>query len=83
LTDRGYDIDASRDKIAERGPYANIRQPSAPRIEKSRYKVEHFFNRIKHYRAIATRNDKQDANFLASTKLDAIRIWIGFNESVA
>lgn len=91
LADRGYDSDALRAKISERGAYANIRplghrvDPPAfsPRVYKLRNKVERFFNRIKHYRAIATRYDKQDANFLALVKLAAIRIWIGFNESVA
>ncbi len=91
LADRGYDSDVLREKIAARGAYANIRpldhrvDPPAfsPRVYRLRNKVERFFNRIKHYRAIATRYDKQDANFLASVKLAAIRIWIGFNESVA
>jgi transposase len=40
-----------------------------PRIYKLRNRVERFFNRIKHYRAFATRYDKHDANFLASVKL--------------
>jgi transposase len=44
--------------------------------------VERFFNRIKHYRAIATRYDKQDANFLASVNSAAICLWIWFKESV-
>ncbi|MGN6451320.1 MAG: IS5/IS1182 family transposase, partial [Brucella intermedia] len=33
------------------------------------------FNRIKHYRGIATRYDKNPANFLAAVKLIAVRIW--------
>ena len=80
-----------RAKIAARGAYAHIRpldhrvDPPAfsPRVYKLRNKVERFFNRIKYYRAFATRYDKQDANFLASVKLAAIRIWIRFNQSVA
>ena len=48
-----------------------------------RNRVERFFNRIKHYRAIATRFDRHDANFMASIKLAAIRLWMRFNESVA
>ena len=90
LGDRGYDSDALRVKIAERGAYANIRpldhrvDPRAfsPRIYKLRNKVERFFNRIKHCRAIATHYDKQDASFLASVKLAAIRICIGFNKKL-
>ena len=90
LADRGYDSNALRAKIADRGAYANIRpldhrlDPPAfsPRAYKLRNRVERFFNRIKHYRAVATRYDKHDANFLASVKLAAIRIWMRFNESV-
>ncbi|MEN5300448.1 IS5/IS1182 family transposase, partial [Brucella sp. TWI559] len=37
--------------------------------------VERFFNRLKHYRGIATRYDKTPANFLAAVKLIAVRIW--------
>jgi transposase len=90
LADRGYDSDALRAKVAARGATANIRPldhridppPFSPRLYKHRNRVERFFNRIKHYRAVATRFDKHDANFLASVKLAAIRIWMRFNESV-
>ena len=90
LADRGYDSDALRAKIADQGAYANIRpldhriDPPAfsPRLYKLRNRVERFFNRIKHFRAVATRFDNHDANFLASVKLAAIRIWMRFNESV-
>ena len=90
LADRGYDSDALRAKIAAQGATANIRpldnrtDPPAfsPRVYKLRNRVERFFNRIKHYRAVATRFDKHDANFLASVKLAAIRIWMRFNESM-
>lgn len=40
----------------------------------TRYGSERFFNRIKHYRGIATRYDKNPANFLAAVKLIAIRV---------
>jgi transposase len=90
LADRGYDSDALRAKIAAQGATANIRpldhRTSPPAFNKRTYKlrnrVERFFNRIKHYRAVATRFDKHDANYLASVKLAAIRIWMRFNESV-
>lgn len=90
LADRGYDNDALRAKIAAQGAVANIRpldqRIAQPAFNKRSYKlrnrVERFFNRIKHYRAVATRFDKHDANFLASVKLAAIRIWMRFNESV-
>lgn len=90
LADRGYDSDALRAMIAAQGATANIRpldhrvDPPAfsKRIYKRRNLVERFFNKLKHYRAIATRFDKHDANFMASIKLAALRIWMRFNESV-
>ena len=90
LADRGYDSDALRARIAAQGATANIRpldhRTAQPVFNKRTYKlrnrVERFFNRIRHYRAVATRYDKQDANFLASVKLAALRIWMRFNESV-
>ena len=39
-------------------------------------------NKIKHFRAIATRYDKRDDNFLASVQLASIRIWLRTYESV-
>ena len=76
--------------ITEQGSYVNIRPVShrveppafSPRAYKLRNKVERFFNRIAHYRAIATRFGRHDANFTVSIKLAAIRIWMRFNESV-
>jgi hypothetical protein len=44
--------------------------------------VEWFFNKLKHFRAIATRYDKRDDNFLASIQLASIRIWLRTYESV-
>ena len=90
LADRAYDSDALRAKIAAQGAKANIRpldhriDPPAfsPHAYKRRNLVERFFNKIKHYRAVATRFDKHDANFLACVKLAALRIWLRFNESV-
>jgi transposase len=91
LADRGYDSDALRAQIESKGAYANIRPKSnrtdppvfSPLAYKLRARVECFFNKLKHYRAIATRFDRHDANFMASVKLAAIRIWMRFNESVA
>ncbi|MCP2138302.1 transposase [Rhizobium sp. SLBN-94] len=44
--------------------------------------VERFFNKLKHFRAFATRYDKRDDNFLASVHLASIRIWLRSYESV-
>jgi transposase len=40
--------------------------------------VERFFSNLKHYRAVATRFEKHDANYLALVKLAAARIWMRF-----
>lgn len=45
--------------------------------------IERFFNKIKHFRRIATRYEKRASNDLAMIKLAAIRIWLRNNESMA
>jgi len=47
-------------------------------IPLSRYRnlVERFFNKLKHFRAVATRFEKHDENYLALVKLAATRIRI-------
>jgi transposase len=91
LADRAYDSDALRAKLAERGAFANI-PPIATRknrpafsafLYRSRNLVERFFNKLKHFRAIATRYEKHAQNYLALVKLASIRIWLRHNESVA
>jgi transposase len=42
--------------------------------------VARFFNKIEHYRAVATRYDKTPENFLAGVKLASLRIWMRSNE---
>ena len=49
-------------------------------LYRARNLVERFFNKIKHFRRIATRYDKLAENFLAALKLAAIRIWLRDNE---
>ena len=91
LADRAYDSDALRQSLAERGAWANVKpMPNrvnipafSPFLYRSRNLVERFFNKLKHFRAVATRFEKHDANYLAVLKLAAARIWMRFNESVA
>jgi transposase len=90
LADRAYDSDALRNEIAARGAWANIRpmegrkqRPAfSPFLYRYRNLIERFFNRLKHFRAVATRYDKRDDNFMASVQLASIRIWLRHNESV-
>ena len=86
LADRGYDSDALRAAMAERGAWANIK-PMPNRVNvpvfsawlyQWRNLVERFFSKLKHFRAVATRFEKHDANYLALIKLAASRIWMRF-----
>jgi transposase len=55
----------------------------SPFLYRYRNLVERFFNKLKHYRAVATRYDKNPDNYLACVKLASARIWMRFNESMA
>lgn len=91
LGDRAYDSDALRQDLATRGAKANVKlmpnrvnlPPFNKRLYRKRNLVERFFNKLKHFRAIATRYDKTPENYLAGVKLASLRIWMRFNESVA
>ena len=91
LADRAYDSNALRERLAEVGAWGNIRamphrlDPPAFSgwLYRQRNAVERFFNKLKHFRAVATRYDKRDDNYLASVKLASLRIWLRFNESMA
>lgn len=86
LADRAYDSDALRAAMTERGAWANIKPmpnrvnvPSFSRwLYRYRNLVERFFSKLKHFRAVATRFEKHDANYLALIKLAASRIWMRF-----
>ncbi len=90
LADRGYDSDALRQSLKARGAWGNIKPmpnrvnvPSfSPFLYRHRNLVERFFNKLKHYRAIATRYEKHATNYLALVKLAAARIWLRVYESV-
>jgi len=86
LAERAYDSDALRTALAERGAWANVKPmprrvniPAfSPFLYRYRNLVERFFNKIKHFRAVATRFEKHDANYLAVVKLVAAPIWMRF-----
>jgi len=90
LADRAYDSDTLRDTLSKRGAWGNIRlmpnRKNRPAFSAWLYRyrnlVERFFNKLKHFRAVATRYDKRDDNFLASVKLASLRIWLRTYESV-
>lgn len=86
LADRAYDSDALRETLAERGAKANIKpmpnRVNIPKFNKKLYRkrnlIERFFNKLKHFRAVATRFEKHDANYMALVKLASARIWMRF-----
>ena len=91
LADRAYDSDALRQTLAERGAWANVKpmpnRKNVPAFSSFLYRernlVERFFNKLKHFRAVATRYDKRPDNYLAGAKLASARIWMRLYESVA
>jgi transposase len=86
LADRAYDSDNLRSTLAERRAWANVKpmpnRKNIPAFSQFLYRyrnlVERFFSKIKHFRAVATRFEKHDANYLAIVKLAAARIWMRF-----
>lgn len=86
LADRAYDSDALRQRLNQQGAWANIKpmpnRINVPAFSRFLYRyrnlVERFFNKMKHFRAIATRFEKHDANYLALVKLAAAKIWMRF-----
>lgn len=84
LADKGYDSDALLAYIASLGAQAvipsrkNRRQQRAidRELYKDRNKVERFFNRIKHYRRVATRYEKTGRNYLAMLHVVSAMVWL-------
>jgi transposase len=90
MADRAYDSDALRQAMNAQGAWANIKPmpgrvkvPAfSPFLYRYRNLVERFFNKLKHFRAVATRYEKHAANYLALLKLASTRIWLRAYESV-
>ena len=81
VADKGYDSDPLRKQIRRQGakPVIPSRQGfRCRRHDRSRYKlrnvVERFFNRIKHYRRVATRYEKTDRNYFGFVYLASMAI---------
>lgn len=89
LANKAYDAKSIRKFAADKKAWANIPPRKNRRgrfvfniwLYKQRNLVERFFNKLKNYRGIATRYDRDPKNFLAEIKIIAIRIIIKFNES--
>jgi putative transposase len=84
IADKGYDADHLCDRIARTGgqpvipPKRNrtCKRPYDTELYKERNVIERFFNKLKHFRRVATRYDKLLANFMGFAKLAAIAIWL-------
>lgn len=86
IADRGYDHDQFRENLRTRGiiPVIPGKKNRKVKVEydsyiyKERNIVERFFNRIKHFRRIATRYDKTVSMFLGALMLVSVLLWIKF-----
>jgi transposase len=83
--DKGYDSDAIRRQVRQRGAFANI-PPKAnrtwkncfsPYLYRDRNAIERMFCRLKDFRRIATRYDRLATNFLAAVCIAAtVSYWL-------
>lgn len=84
LADKAYDADAFIETLDERGitpvipSKANRREPRKTdfALYRERNLVERFFNKLKQYRALATRYDKLANTFLAAVALVCVLFWL-------
>jgi putative transposase len=84
IADKGYDSEPWRAALRERGIEPVIPSRCSNSIQhdidtnlyKDRNKVERFWNRLKHYRRIATRYDKTARNFFSFLCLAATIQWL-------
>ena len=91
VADRGYDARAIIDLIAAHGGRAHIPTQRDRKVQRSvdatlyrkRNLVERFFNKLKHFRKIATRYEKTARNYLAAVLIASSRIWLRFYEAAA
>lgn len=85
IADKAFDADERViEPLAKAGktpviPSKRSRQNPRPydkHLYKARHLIENFFCRLKQFRAIATRYDKTDRNFLAAIHLAAAAVWL-------
>jgi transposase len=89
VADRGYDADALLALIRASGAKAHIPSTRSRLVQRSvnrriyrqRNLVERYFNKLKHFRRIATRFEKLARNFLAAVALASTRLWLRTYES--
>src|ERR1700733_1905089 len=86
IADKGYDADWIRDLIEDQECTPHI-PPKSNRYDgitysKTKYKkrnlIERCFNKLKQFRHIATRYDRNALNYLAMIKIAVVRLWLRF-----
>jgi transposase len=89
VADRGYDAMALVDRIRGLGAEAHIPTQRDRKVQRSvdrhiyrqRNLVERYFNKLKHFRRIATRFEKLAVTYLAAVALASTRLWTRAYES--
>lgn len=84
IADKGYDTNEVRTIIAEAGMQAVIpsrrsrKTPIShdPVLYRARNRIERCFNKLKHFRRIATRYDRRDIHFLSFIHLASAMLWM-------
>jgi len=86
LADKGYDSDAVRQDLKDRGATPEIPTKKNRKIQYSvdkelyalRARVEHCIGHLKEMRRVATRFDKTACSFIGFVLLGCLRIWVRF-----
>lgn len=84
IADKGYDSDATVELVVSQGSEPVIpprkcrtRQRNYDKdVYKERHLVEVFFNRIKHFRKVATRYEKLARHYMAMVEIACILVWL-------
>ena len=84
IADKAYDSNALRELIGQTGAQAVIPSTGSRKIViphdrlayRLRNRIERFFNKLKHFRHIATRYDRRAIHFLAALHLASAMIWM-------
>jgi transposase len=91
IADRGYDARTVLDLIATRGGRGHIptqrdrkvQRSVDPALYRQRNVIERFFNKLKHFRKVATRYEKSAQNYLAVVLMASSRLWMRHYESAS